>query len=58
MTNAEKIRQMSEWELAEFIYSVSEGETKITTCNKECRNCEFSESWCVSNIAEWLKEEA
>lgn len=57
MTNSEIIRQMSEWELAEFLYKVSEGEAKITTCNKECQNCEYSEGYCVSNIAEFLQEE-
>lgn len=31
MTNADRIRAMSNWELAEFLYSVSNGATKIST---------------------------
>lgn len=30
MTNAERIRAMSDWELAEFIKNVSDGAIKIT----------------------------
>ena len=40
MTNADKIRNMSNWELAEFIYNVSNGATKISTCEEECAECE------------------
>ena len=29
MTNADRIRKMTNWELAEFIYNVSNGATKI-----------------------------
>ena len=36
MTNADKIRNMSNWELAEFIYNVSNGATKISTCEEKC----------------------
>ena len=32
MANADRIRAMSNWELAEFIYNVSNGAKKISTC--------------------------
>lgn len=57
MTNAEKIKSMSTWELAEFIHSVSCNSTKITTCNDECAKCEYSDSYCINGIGEWLNEE-
>lgn len=43
MTNADRIRNMSNLELAEFIYNVSNGATKISTCEEECANCEYSD---------------
>lgn len=57
MTREEKIRTLSRWELAEFIYDVSNNSIKITTCNNECAKCESTDSWCISNIAEWLMSE-
>lgn len=56
MTNEEKIKNMSTWELAEFIYNVSNGATKITNCNDECLKCDKSDVWCISEIGEWLTE--
>jgi len=57
MTNADRIRQMSIWELSEFIYNVSNGATKISTCEKECANCKYSDSYCIFQIGEWLINE-
>jgi malate/lactate dehydrogenase len=57
MTNADKIRKMSNWELAEFIYNVSNEATQITTCKKECKKCEYSEAYCIFKIGEWLISE-
>lgn len=56
MSNEEKIRNMSRWELAEFIFNVSNGATKITTCTNECRECEYTDSYCINCIGEWLME--
>lgn len=56
-TNGNVIRAMSDWELAEFIKKVSDGETKITNCENECAKCENSDAWCVSQIAEWLMQD-
>lgn len=57
MTNEEYIKNMSTWDLAEFIYDVSNNATKITNCDKECAKCEYSDAWCISEIGEWLKEQ-
>lgn len=54
MTNAEKIQKMTTWELAEFIYDVSNHATPITTCNNECEKCECTDAYCINGIGEWL----
>lgn len=56
MTNAERIKNMSNWELAEFIYNVSNGATEISVCKEECAKCEFSDGYCISEIEEWLQK--
>lgn len=48
---------MSIWELAEFIYNVSNGATQITTCKEECKKCEYSNEHCIFQIGEWLISE-
>ena len=58
MTNADKIRNMSNWELAEFIYNVSNGTTKISTCGEKCAECEYSDDYCIYQIGEWLINES
>ena len=58
MTNADRIRAMSNYDLAEFIYNVSYGETKISTCEEECANCEYSDDYCIYQIGEWLISES
>ena len=57
MTNADRIRAMSNWELAEFIYNVSTGTTKISTCEEERAKCEYSDGYCTYMIGEWLISE-
>ena len=57
MNNADRIRNMSNCELAEFIYNVSNGETKISTCEEECEKCEYSDGYCTYKIGEWLISE-
>ena len=56
MTNADRIRNMSDWELAEFIYNISNGTEKISTCEENCASCEYSEGYCTYKIGEWLIE--
>ena len=56
MTNADRIRSMTNSELAEFIYNVSNGETKISTCEGKCAECKYSDDYCTYQIGEWLIE--
>lgn len=58
MKNEDRIKSMSSWEMAEFIYNVSNNAIKISVCTKECSKCDFSDSYCTSEIAEWLMQEA
>lgn len=58
ITNADKIRNMSNWELAEFIFNVSNGATKISTCKEECAKCEYTDDYCIYQIGEWLISES
>ena len=57
-TNAERIRNMSDEELAETIHSISCNATEISTCKEECLKCEQPDSYCVRNIMEWPQSEA
>ena len=57
MTNADKIRNMTNFELAEFIYNVSNNLVKISTCEEDCELCKSSESYCTYQIGEWLISE-
>lgn len=57
MTNLEKIQKMTAWQLAEFLYGVSENEKEITTCHDECDKCECSDGYCINGIGEWLLQE-
>lgn len=58
MTNADRIRKMSNWELAEFIYDVSNGATQISTCMENCKECKYSDDYCTYQIGEWLISES
>lgn len=58
MTNIEKIKSMSIDEMAEFIYKVSENETKITVCENECDWCMNDVEMCQALICRWLQEES
>ena len=58
MTNADRIRSMTNWELAEFIYNVSNGATKISTCEEERAKCKYSNDYCTHQIGEWLISES
>ena len=58
VTNADKIRLMTDFELTEFIYNVSNGATQISTCNEKCAECEYSDDFCIYQIGEWLISES
>ena len=57
MTNADRIRSMTNCELSEFIYNVSNNLEKISTCEEDCELCKSSESYCTYKIGEWLISE-
>ena len=57
MTNADKIKAMSIWELAKFIYDVSNEDTQITNCKEECKKCKYSDVYYIFQIGEWLISE-
>lgn len=56
MTNEDRIKNMTRWELAEFIKDVSDNAIQISVCNDECKKCDKSDSWCISQIGEWLMQ--
>lgn len=58
MTEFQRIKGMSVEELAEFLYSVSEGTAKFVSCDDECDSCSGAEEICVPRIIEFLKSEA
>ena len=58
ITNADRIRAMTNWELAEFIYNVSNNLVKISTCEEDCELCQSIESYCTYKIGEWLISES
>ena len=57
MINADFIRNMDNWQLAEFIKSISDSGATITTCKQECETCEYSDGYCTYQIGEWLLQE-
>ena len=57
MTNADRIRSMTNLELVEFIYNVSNNLEKISTCEEDCELCKSSDDYCIYQIGEWLISE-
>ena len=58
MTNADRIRKMTDWEIARFLHKVSNGEVDITTCKENCTLCEYEDGYCIYQIGEWLISES
>lgn len=58
MKNIDKLKSLEAWDLAIFLQGVSDGFLKFTVCDEECDGCTHSDSWCVSQIGEWLIQEA
>ena len=58
MKNVEKIKQLSNWDMAVLLYDISNHATMFTVCERECAKCEFSDDYCISEIAEWLISES
>jgi hypothetical protein len=57
-TNADRIRNMSDEELAKYIYDVSEHCADCVVCGDDCDSCDGTEDICVPKIVEWLKTES
>lgn len=57
-TNADRIRNMSDEELAKYIYDVSEHCADCVVCGDDCDSCNGTEDICVPKIIEWLKSES
>lgn len=57
-TNADRIRNMSDEELAKYIYDVSEHCADCVVCGDDCDSCDGTEDICVPKIIEWLQSEA
>lgn len=58
ITNADKIRAMSDEELAEYIFGVSIGNAPCVLCSEECDFCELSDEQCKEKTLNWLQSEA
>lgn len=58
MDNQKKIQSLGRWDLAEFLYNVSCGAVRFSVCEEECKNCDYTEAYCISQIGEWLMEAA
>ena len=57
MTNADKIRAMTDEELADYIHGVSEATKPCVRCSEECDFCEHWGEECKKRILKWLHEE-
>lgn len=51
-TNADKIRSMSDWEMAGWLCDVSECDRR---CPAKIGDCIFSDTACISAWTDWLK---
>ncbi len=57
-SNSDRIRHMSDEELAKYIYDVSEHCADCVVCGDDCDSCNGTEDICVPKIIEWLKSES
>lgn len=57
MTNADRIRNMTDEELAEYIYGVSEGIAECVECEEDCDFCEHEDEVCKNRMLKWLQAE-
>ena len=56
-TNADRIRSMSDEELADYIFGVSVGNAPCVLCSEECDFCELTDEECKSKKLAWLQSE-
>lgn len=57
MTNADRIRSMSDEELADYIFGVSVHEKPCVLCSDDCDFCELTDEECKNRTLEWLQSE-
>ena len=57
MTNADRIRNMTDSQLAEFLYEVWCNTTQINYCAEDCENCKFTGYYCIDDILLYLTSE-
>ena len=56
-TNADRIRSMSDDELADYIFGVSVHEKPCALCSDDCDFCKLSDKECKSKTLQWLQSE-
>ena len=56
-TNADRIRHMSDEELADYIFGVSVHEKPCVLCSDDCDFCELTDEECKNRTLEWLQSE-
>ena len=52
-----KIRSMSDEELADYIFGVSVNEKPCVFCSDDCDFCELSDEECKNRTLKWLQSE-
>ena len=56
-SNADRIRSMSDYELADYIFGVSVHEKPCVLCSDDCDFCELSDEECKNRTLKWLQSE-
>ena len=56
-TNADRIRSMSDEELADYIFGVSVHEKPCVLCSDDCDFCELTDEECKNKTLKWLQSE-
>lgn len=57
MTQADRIRSMSDEELADYIFGVSVHEKPCVLCSDDCDFCELTDEECKNRTLKWLQSE-
>lgn len=56
-TNADRIRNMSDEELAEFMFAIREGKAGDIVCDADCYYCRIKDETCKRTMLKWLQAE-
>ena len=57
MTQGDRIRSMSDEELADYIFGVSYQEKPCVLCSDDCDFCELTDEECKNRTLAWLQSE-